>query len=134
MTDESRLLNQESFGLDKQGHYEHRLLTGEEEIEYSGLQSSLAESGQDLAPEKEEEKESVFANSFQRSDQSEDAPASMIQSIEEETETPPQLNRPFRPFINENVLTSSKGRAVFHPEVISDMHEQVLRNNREELK
>jgi hypothetical protein len=47
----------------------------------------------------------------------------MLDSIEEETKSPVDISRLFRAFESENVMVSRKGKVVFHPEVISDMHE-----------
>jgi len=47
----------------------------------------------------------------------------MTESIEEETETPPNFDRFFQPYTNKNMLTSYKGKAIFDPKVICDMHE-----------
>jgi len=58
----------------------------------------------------------------------------MGESIEEDNESPPHPSRLFKPCNNQNFMKSNKGKVFFHPEVISDMHEQVLRNNKEELK
>ena len=56
MTNESRVVYLESFGLERVGHYENRRIIEEDENDRLRNQSSISQSCQDLAPEMEEER------------------------------------------------------------------------------
>jgi hypothetical protein len=58
----------------------------------------------------------------------------MLEDIEEDNASPSLIDRPFMTFSLEIPMADRKGAAIFSPRAISELREQSLNSNREQLK